>query len=172
MFDFCPKCRAKNLQFDGLKHYKCRQCSWSYFHNVAAAGGVFITIDNKLLFTIRANEPARGMLDLPGGFVDPHESGEEAVVREVNEELILTEEIRLTFLGSAPNTYLFDDVTYLTLDLVYTATLSKIPEIRDRSEIANLVLYPFDEVPLNKLAFESVKTAFLLLKEKKSFLTG
>ncbi|MCP4712030.1 MAG: NUDIX domain-containing protein [Planctomycetes bacterium] len=169
MFDFCPKCRTKEPVFDGLKHYKCRQCGWSYFHNVAAAGGVFITIENKLLLVVRAREPGRGLLDLPGGFVDPGESGEEAVLREVNEELCMTEDITLTFLGTAPNIYLFDDVTYHTLDLVYTARLNKIPEIRDYSELADLVLYPISEVPFEKLAFESVKTAFLLLKEKKYF---
>ncbi|MCP4712028.1 MAG: NUDIX domain-containing protein [Planctomycetes bacterium] len=150
----------------GIRPTKESQCGWSYFHNVAAAGGVFITIEDKLLFVVRANEPARGLLDLPGGFVDPGESGEEAVLREVNEELYLTEDISLTFLGTAPNIYLFDDVTYHTLDLVYKARLNKIPEIRDYSELADLVLYHIDEVPFDKLAFESVKTAFQLLKEK------
>lgn len=170
MFKFCPLCRAEELLFDGLKHYNCQKCSWSYFHNVAAAAGVFITIDNKLLFTVRANQPARGLLDLPGGFIDPGETAEEAVLREVNEELHLTENISLTFLGTAPNTYLFDNVTYHTLDLVYTATLDKIPEIRDRSEIADLVLYHVNEVPFDKLAFDSVKTTLLLLKEKHNAL--
>ena len=170
MFKFCPICRAEDILFDGLKHYNCRKCSWSYFHTVAAAGGVFITIDDKLLFTVRAKEPARGLLDLPGGFVDPGESAEQAVLRELNEELHLTENISLTFLGTAPNIYPYDNVTYHTLDLVYTATLDKIPEIRDHSEIADLVLYHINEVPFDKLAFDSVKTTFLLLKEKNSTL--
>jgi len=166
MFKFCPLCRSDKISFDNLKHYHCRDCSWSYFHNVAAAAGVFITINNKLLFTIRANQPARGLLDLPGGFVDPGESAEQAVLREINEELHLTENISLTFLGTAPNTYPFDNIVYHTLDLVYTATLDKIPEIRDHNEIADLALYHINDVPLDKLAFDSVKTAFLLLKAK------
>ena len=166
MFNFCPLCRSEEILFDGLKHYKCRKCTWSYFHNVAAAAGVFITINNKLLFTIRAKDPARGLLDLPGGFVDPGESAEQAVLREIREELYLAEDISLTFLGTAPNIYPYDNVIYHTLDLVYTATLTKMPEIRDPDEIAELVLYHINEVPFDQLAFDSVKTAFRLLKEK------
>lgn len=42
--------------------------------------------DNQILLIRRGNEPFKGMLALPGGFVEPDETAEEAVVREVREE--------------------------------------------------------------------------------------
>lgn len=41
---------------------------------------------NELLVCRRAKDPAKGTLDLPGGFIDMAETGEEGVSREVKEE--------------------------------------------------------------------------------------
>jgi ADP-ribose pyrophosphatase YjhB (NUDIX family) len=54
--------------------------------------------DEKLLLIRRGHDPFRGKLALPGGFVDYGERVEEALVREVKEELDL-EAIPLTILG-------------------------------------------------------------------------
>ena len=40
----------------------------------------------ELLVVRRAKEPAKGTLDLPGGFSDLYETSEEGVCREVKEE--------------------------------------------------------------------------------------
>jgi 8-oxo-dGTP diphosphatase len=40
----------------------------------------------QILLVLRANEPYKGMWALPGGFLEYDESGEEAVLREVEEE--------------------------------------------------------------------------------------
>lgn len=40
----------------------------------------------RLLLVRRANEPGRGLWSLPGGRVEPGESAEQALVREVREE--------------------------------------------------------------------------------------
>jgi 8-oxo-dGTP diphosphatase len=46
-----------------------------------------IVQDKKALVTVRAREPEKGRLDLPGGFLEVGEHPEDGTVREVREEL-------------------------------------------------------------------------------------
>ena len=69
MFRFCPSCGSKGIFFDNIKEFKCNSCSFSYFHNVAAAAAAMLEYDGKILFIRRQREPRKGKLDLPGGFI-------------------------------------------------------------------------------------------------------
>lgn len=53
---------------------------------IPCVGGVVINADGLLLVVQRRNEPARGLWSLPGGRMEPGESAEQAVAREVLEE--------------------------------------------------------------------------------------
>ena len=86
-FVYCPKCGSKEFveQNDKAKH--CRACGFTYYFNPSASTVAFILNErNELLVCRRAKEPAKGTLDLPGGFLDTYETGEEGVIREVKEE--------------------------------------------------------------------------------------
>lgn len=72
----------------------------------------------RLLVTRRAIDPDKGKLDLPGGFIDPGESAEEAITRELAEELGL-EVKKLRYLASAANRYPFSGLTVFTTDLAF-----------------------------------------------------
>ena len=78
----------------------------------------------RLLWVRRGLDPGRGLLGLPGGFVDEGESAEAAAVRELREEAGITlDPAALTLLTTLPNRYVFDGMHYPTLDLYYTAAL-------------------------------------------------
>ena len=53
---------------------------------IPCVGAVIADSSGRLLLIRRANEPGRGLWSLPGGRVEPGESDEQAVVREVAEE--------------------------------------------------------------------------------------
>lgn len=53
-------------------------------YNIGVGGAV--VRDDKLLFIRRASRHGRGNWQLPGGFIEPDETIEQAVVREVEEE--------------------------------------------------------------------------------------
>jgi 8-oxo-dGTP diphosphatase len=54
--------------------------------SVRAVGAIISDPQQRLLLIKRGNEPGRGLWSLPGGRVEPGESDEEAVAREVAEE--------------------------------------------------------------------------------------
>ena len=68
-FRHCPSCGAALATQANPLH--CLVCSFRFFFNPTVAAGAFISNPNgELLFIRRAKDPAKGMLGLPGGFVD------------------------------------------------------------------------------------------------------
>ena len=104
LFDYCPSCGSKNMHFDGIKEFSCNVCSFTYYHNVAVGVGAILECGGKILLIERGKDPGKGKLDLPGGFVEPKETAEEALSREVREEIGINVG-PLKYLGSYPNVY-------------------------------------------------------------------
>ena len=86
------------------------------FINPSAAVVAFICNSRgELLVVVRDCEPAKGTLDLPGGFTDIDETVEESVIREIKEETGLTV-TATTYLFSYPNHYLYSGCQWLPLN--------------------------------------------------------
>jgi NAD+ diphosphatase len=155
-FNYCPACGAESIVFDGTKKFSCQDCSFTYYHNVAAAVGAILEYDKKIILIRRAKEPGKGKLDLPGGFVDPKESAEEALKREIEEELRI-DVGRLKYLGSCPNIYKYEGEVYNTCDLFFYSKINTFPTDYDRTEVEELISINPLVIPNDKIAFESVK---------------
>ncbi len=153
---YCPKCGAAALRPAGLKLWACENCGFELYLNVAAAvTGLIADKQGRLLIVIRGEEPCKGMWDLPGGFADPGESAEEALRREVAEELGL-KVVSARFLCSYPNTYEYMGVRYATMDLGFVCEIADLdaPGLCTR-EIAEVVFVLLDDVDLAKFGFSS-----------------
>ena len=86
-FAYCPVCGCRRFDVATVKSKRCADCGFELFMNPSASVAVFIRNgEGELLFVVRGCEPAKGTLDLPGGFTDIGETVEEAVRREVMEE--------------------------------------------------------------------------------------
>ena len=111
----------------------------------------------ELLMTVRGANPGKGMLDLPGGFVDYFESAEEALKRELREELEFSPG-QLSFLGTFPNEYTYKGILYNTLDVVFVINVDdSVKFILDKNEIADIVWIDIGNIPYDRIAFKSVK---------------
>ncbi|TXF75843.1 NUDIX hydrolase [Chryseobacterium sp.] len=159
---YCPKCGEKTLIWDGERKWTCGACDFVLYNNIAAAVAVVIRCGDEILFTKRNQMPKKGKLDLAGGFVDPEESAEEACVRELFEELQLhLQPSDLKYLGSFPNTYLYKEIDYRTLDLFYEYNVSeKFAVSLEISEISEILWIPLKEINPDDLAFDSQKHFF------------
>lgn len=119
VFRFCPRCGSSHFPAVSNRSFCCEGCGFHFFINASAAVAALIfDARGRLLVTRRAIDPDKGKLDLPGGFIDPGESAEEALRRELAEELGL-EVIKMQYLASAANRYLFSGLTVFTTDLAF-----------------------------------------------------
>lgn len=159
---YCPKCGKQTLHWDSEKKWHCSQCDFTLYNNVAGAVAVVVCCNDEILFTRRNQEPKKGKLDLAGGFTDPKESAEHTCARELNEELnINVDESKLKYLASLPNTYLYKNILYNTLDLFYQYTVESKFDVRiEESEISEIIWIKKDEINLDDIAFDSQKEFF------------
>src|SRR5712671_6399009 len=120
-FHHCPRCGAKQAAPPPNDVFACTACGFTLYFSAANATAAFIQRDDgRTLFIRRAKEPAKGRLAPPGGFIDAGETAEDALRREIREEVGL-ELMDISFLCSQPNSYLYKDVTYPVLDFFFTA---------------------------------------------------
>ena len=156
LFRYCPSCKSASFRQISFKEYKCRTCGFNYFVNVATAVAALLIWQDRLLLSIRKNPPAAGMLDLPGGFVDPCETAEEGLKRELLEELDLKVN-DLRYLCSYPNRYDYNGVCYHTLDLFYQKTFDHKPRLCPRDDILDAQWVNTTRIDYSAIAFSSMR---------------
>ncbi len=157
VFKYCPRCGSSDFPVSGPRSFRCGNCGLNYYINAAAAVAALIFDETgKLLLTRRAVDPDRGKLDLPGGFVDPGETAEQAVCRELKEELGI-EVKKLTFFTSHANEYLFSGLTVFTTDLAFRAEAVSLDNLCACDDISGFEWVDPREVDLSEIPAPSIR---------------
>ena len=159
LFRFCPRCGVERAASATAEAFRCEPCGFLYFFNPATAvAALILRDDGKGLFIRRAKEPAMGRLALVGGFVDAGESADEALRREVREEVRLElDDVR--FLSSHPNDYHYRDIVYPVVDLFFVARTSDHGRTAALDGVASFEWLDPHTVDLDDLAFPSMRDA-------------
>ena len=162
----CPYCGSTDLNWmNGTHQMSCKQCNGIFYINAAAAVVAIIrNAEGEFLFTRRKNDPCAGTLDFPGGFVDLGERAENALKREIKEELNL-DISDIQFFMSMPNRYLFGGIVYFTLDLVFFCNYDNLSELKADDDISEYSFIPINKVDINDVGLESIKIIVNKLKE-------
>lgn len=151
-FRVCPY-HGDPLQLRGGQRPRCPRCGFVDFKNPCPCVAVLIFDERKLLLSRRAVQPNRGAWDIPGGFIEPDESAEDAAIREAFEETALTIRI-IAYLGSVPDVYGPREVPTLNLCFVGEITGGTL---RAQSDVAELVWKDIDRLP-RQMAFAHQRT--------------
>ncbi len=157
-FRFCPNCGSAQFKVLDERAKVCPDCGFEFYNNASAAV-VALIVDMKkhsLLVCQRAKNPAKGKLDLPGGFVDHNESAEEALVREVKEELNL-EVTRQSYLFSLPNVYRYSDFDVHTVDFFYLVEVKSTKPLRPADDVADAAFVKFSDIRKGDFGLDSMR---------------
>ena len=159
-YRFCPVCGTKREKLSPARPFRCESCGYtSFFGPVTAVGAVITNQKGQVLLIERAKEPGLGMLGMPGGFVDPNEGAEEALRREILEEVGLSVG-QLHFLMTAPNAYRYQGIVLPVLDIFFCASVSGDQEIaHDDSEVSAWIWTKLTPEILARIAFQSNRQA-------------
>lgn len=156
-FQYCPICGSPHFEINNIKSKKCKDCGFSYYLNASSATVALIVNEkDELLVVRRKNDPGKDMLDMPGGFVDMDETGEEAMAREVKEETGL-EATEVSYQFSYPNTYLYSGFLVHTLDMFFKVKVKDLSHIEAMDDAATYYWIPLSEIDIDKFAFDSIK---------------
>jgi ADP-ribose pyrophosphatase YjhB (NUDIX family) len=159
LFQFCPRCGQARAAGEPIQPFQCGACGFHYYFNPClAVAAILLGPHEEALFIRRAKQPAKGKLAVPGGFVDIGETAEEALRREIKEEVNL-EVGSLEFLCSAPNEYLYRGVNYPVLDLAFVCRAVSIEPIAALDGVESFCWLKPAEVDPGEIAFPSIRAA-------------
>ena len=160
VFKYCPKCGSSEFEIHNALSRHCTHCGSTYYQNPRASTAAFILNgQGDLLVARRAKEPAKGTLDLPGGFVDNYENAEQGMVREIYEETSITvEPNEVEYLFSIPNIYRYSGMDIHTLDLFFLCRVDDV-EVKAADDAAELTWLPLREVYVERFGLRSIREA-------------
>ena len=169
-FSYCPVCGSSHFEVNNFKSKRCIDCGFVYYANPCAATAAFILNDRQELLVVRrANEPARGTLDLPGGFCDPYETVEEGMRREIKEETGL-DVADVQYLFSSPNVYQYSGMGVHTLDMDFLVRVSGSRlAVQAADDAAEALWIPLAEVDPEQFGLTSIRQAVVRFKKLHAF---
>ena len=165
-YRYCPVCGSGNFKVAGEKSLRCEDCGFELFVNASASYVALIYNDKGELLVVRRRcDPAKGTLDLPGGFADAGETAEEGVRREVKEETGLDVD-RVRFLFSLPNLYAYSGLDVPTLDLFFACEVSDTSMLRPGDDAEEAFWIVPDKLDPKAFGLSSISKGVEKLKEK------
>ena len=132
-FKYCPKCGSAHFEVHNEKSKQCADCGFVYYFN-----------------------PAKGTLDLPGGFIDMTETGEEGVAREVREETGM-KVAKAEYLFSLPNIYIYSGFPVHTLDMFFRCTVEDTLHFKAMDDAADLFFLPLKDIRTEEFGLGSIR---------------
>ena len=161
-FKYCPVCGSQHFVVNNFKSKHCQDCGFTYYANPCSATAAFIVNDNdEMLVVRRAKEPAKGTLDLPGGFCDMGETVEQGMIREIKEETGLDVK-DIQYLFSSPNVYVYSGMGVHTLDMDFLVHVhGDAVAVKAADDAAEALWIPVNKVNPADFGLTSIRNAVI-----------
>lgn len=172
-FRYCPVCGSSHFVENNFKSKRCTDCGFTYYANPCSATAAFIVNDRQEMLVVRrGKEPAKGTLDLPGGFCDMYETAEEGMRREIKEETGL-EVAGMQYLFSSPNVYEYSGMGIHTLDMDFLVRIQgAIPPVTASDDAAEALWIPITGVNPADFGLTSIRNAVIRFLKESPYRTA
>ncbi len=152
----CLACgaRLRPVRHEGRARRGCPRCGWMFYDNPVPAVGAIVERSGKVLLARRGAPPYRGTWDLPGGFLEAGEGPEQALRRELAEELGAAP-VAMRLLGFFTETYGRNGFPILAI--IYAARLRGTPQAG--SDVTEVRWFPRERLPVRQVGFPSMRRA-------------
>lgn len=160
---YCPTCKGKLVRKvppgDDRPRLVCSRCERVLYENPAPTACAVIVEGDRVLLTKRAYEPKKGLWDLPGGYIEVGETPEEALHREVWEEVGMQITI-VGLLGFFVDTYGDGGTDTLNISFLAHPTGDARQGLRPGSDVEEIVWFDKNSLPdPDLLAFRNTREA-------------
>ncbi len=153
---FCSECGSDQLSFvipqgDNRPRHVCSRCGMIHYLNPKVITGCLVQHEDKVLLCRRAIEPRYGLWTIPAGFMENHETTEQAAIRETWEEAH----------AKVSNLQLYNVFSIPHISQIYIMFLAKLelnePLFAAGSESLEVALFDEASIPWDQLAFPVVQ---------------
>ena len=170
-FKFCMVCGGEFKTNSDIEK-ECTKCGYIYFiASKPCAGGLVINEKKEVLLIKRKRNPFKGSLDIPAGFADGSETLEEALKREMMEEVGL-EVNNYKYFKSAVGDYDYKGIIkkYLCAFFIIKVN-SQDYKMMAGDDAESCRFYNINEIDMHEIKFETTRRIIEDLKLDKCLQT-
>jgi NAD+ diphosphatase len=154
---FCLLCaaRLRRRLESGRPRFVCGRCGFTHYGNPVPAAGAILMKSGAVLLGRRAAPPHAGTWDVPGGFLEAGETAEQALRRELREELGIRVG-RLKLVGLYADRYGKGGIPLLSI--IYRGAPGD-DHIVAADDVSEVRWFPLERLPFGQIAFRSIRAA-------------
>ncbi len=154
-YKFCPKCGGDLIPGEE-QLLICGKCSFRFYINPLPCNAAILENEKgEILLVKRKYDPMKGYWDWPGGFIDPGESLEDSVKREIKEELNVDIKV-MGIIGVYNDRYLYQDILHYSLCAAVSAKITA-GQLKANDDIDGFEFFNKDKILKLDFAFPSIK---------------
>lgn len=163
---FCRRCGSGLTTLDSIS-FQCESGHSIYSNPSPATAAIILNAEKEILVGERSLDPHKGMLDIPGGFVDGKETCEAALARELFEETGLepTDYTDPIYFLSCIDDYEYEGEIVTVLTVVYAVGILGEPDIEAQTDMASLYFSDTLKLKSEDFCFRSAQESLSKLKQ-------